>query len=1095
MNELDQRDYNNKIEITGIKNANVNATTVVETIFEKAGITSGEIQHKEEKVTKVSENSAAKTSIVVHFQSRDERNKALGKIKTGKVYMKLGNSVNQDSSNVFINEALCPAYKKLFFEANRVKKDKRLAFLWIKDGKILLKKTEGSSVLRISCGEDLVLHINIRSVRLNWDLLCIKINNLLPVLDLLILTEVNLKEEEALVYQIRNYNQVNKCRILRNGGGVMVFYKSNLTIENINYSLDEAENLILKVRHLERKVEFILMAVYRSPKRNLDRFLSDLSFWLKNAIKRDDQIIMIGDINVCTLKKATNNSRYLNILNNNTLLPSVTVPTREEMLEGVPTISCIDHVNYRLNRFYYTGKTAVITDKLADHYFIALEVNTRDGNTNPNSRSVEPEYIQVIDKRKVQTEIEREDWESLKQIENPKDLCDQFTTKLNKIYDSSKKVVQKKNKKKSLPWVNARVEEEIEIRNRLLKRWRNNKNNLLVYEEYKKQRNITTNIIKKEKRIYLYKLFQDARGDMLRTWRIINELMDRKIREPLDEKLKLNFQTDDLQVLANKFNSNFINQIKEIKLKNNGPSLDVRMIEYQLPNKMSTFYLRLATEKDVRSILRDMKKTGCCLDGLRNRDIIENPITFVPVVTNMINVMIKKADIPQKLKTSCITPLYKNKGPVDNLGAYRPVGTLPIIEKVLEKHINILTNKYLQDNNILPSFQHGFQGGKSTITLLQETADQINTALDQRKCVIILLLDLSFAFDTLDHGLLLKKLNEVGMNHPIFQNYFNSRTQVTRLGSHVSNEEDVNQGLIQGGINSPTWYNLYTYDVQYVARRTTLRMFADDSCLISVHKEVESAVKNVQADFINLQKYLYNNNIYINEKKTEALALGYMCKREDMNNMKIVCHSRQCLADKTYETNCQCTQVEYKQTAKYLGVTLDNEFKMHHHVDAISKKLRILQYKLCKINADYFPMTVKRTIYFSLIDSILRYGVTLYNHAPQYAMNPLLKNQKKIKKLLFQQRNVPILMPHQLAEFVYLSMNFFDPRFRRLADQPYELRVQRFQRAQVYTTTYGDRRLDYIIPTLLNKYCQEFLQEKNKDKVKTKIREMILKYG
>ncbi|KAI5753885.1 hypothetical protein M8J77_004114 [Diaphorina citri] len=155
MNELDQRDYNSKMEITGIKDASVNEAMVVEVIFQKAGIAPGEIQHTEEKVTKMSENSAARTSIVVSFKSRDDRNKVLGKIKTEKVFMKLGNSINQDSSYVFINEALCPAYKKLFYDVNRIKKDKGLAFLWVKDGKILLKKNEGSSTLRISCGEDL----------------------------------------------------------------------------------------------------------------------------------------------------------------------------------------------------------------------------------------------------------------------------------------------------------------------------------------------------------------------------------------------------------------------------------------------------------------------------------------------------------------------------------------------------------------------------------------------------------------------------------------------------------------------------------------------------------------------------------------------------------------------------------------------------------------------------------------------------------------------------------------------------------------------------------------------------------------------------
>ncbi|KAL1460267.1 hypothetical protein WDU94_012188 [Cyamophila willieti] len=79
-------------------------------------------------------------------------------------------------------------------------------------------------------------------------------------------------------------------------------------------------------------------------------------------------------------------------------------------------------------------------------------------------------------------------------------------------------------------------------------------------------------------------------------------------------------------------------------------------------------------------------------------------------------------------------------------------GALPIIEKVLEKHLNIQTKKYLETNNIIPEFQHGFQTGGSTITLLQDFADQINTALDERKSVVVLLLDLTSAFDALDHA-------------------------------------------------------------------------------------------------------------------------------------------------------------------------------------------------------------------------------------------------------------------------------------------------------------------------------------------------------
>ncbi|KAI5738365.1 hypothetical protein M8J77_006017 [Diaphorina citri] len=206
-------------------------------------------------------------------------------------------------------------------------------------------------------------------------------------------------------------------------------------------------------------------------------------------------------------------------------------------------------------------------------------------------------------------------------------------------------------------------------------------------------------------------------------------------------------------------------------------------------------------------------------------------------------------------------------------------------------------------------------------------------------------------------------------------------------------------------------------------------MFADDSCIVACHKDVETAVKIAQNDFVNLQKYLYNNHIYLNERKNERTK---------------------------------------------------------------SKKLRILKYKLIKINAGNLPLTTKRTIYFSLIDSLLRYGTTLYTLAPQYVLDPLTTQQRKIKNILFNQIDVSCLTPDELAIFVLISLNFHEEKYRQLRDQPYALRTQRFRRPHVYTIQYGERRLEYIIPTLLNTYCQEFIDETNKDLVKTKIKKSIL---
>ncbi|KAI5743957.1 hypothetical protein M8J77_024304 [Diaphorina citri] len=507
------------------------------------------------------------------------------------------------------------------------------------------------------------MHVNIRSIRLNWDLMCIKLRDVLPKLDLLVLTEIGVKEEEALTYQLRDFEQINKCRTVRNGGGLMILYKQHLQVEDLKYSFDEAENIILKISHVHCKITIILVAIYRPPKCNVESFLDDLNFWLQNGCKKDEKIVMLGDINICTLKKTSNNTKYLNILYNNALIPYITKPTREEMLDGRPTITCIDHINIRLHGNNLTGTSSVIKDKLADHYFTSVRITKTNSASIQGQIPSQTELIEITDNRMVQRKIQEVDWDKMKEIDDPKVLYATLLSQFDSIYKEAIKKIPKNKKQQNTPWVNEKIKREIKQKNILLKRWQNNKHNVLMYEEYKKQRNVTTNTIKKEKRIYLYKLFKEAQGDMLRTWKIINEIMDRKIREPNEIKLKRHFQTNDIQSLANEFNKNFINQVLELKNKNQGPTLDVSFDDHTLHNTTSTMYLRNANEKDIREILKSMNKRGKGSDGIRNKDIIENSPLFTPCITYLINLMIKHSTIPDQLKTTCITPLYKKGKP------------------------------------------------------------------------------------------------------------------------------------------------------------------------------------------------------------------------------------------------------------------------------------------------------------------------------------------------------------------------------------------------------------------------------------------------
>ncbi|KAI5707494.1 hypothetical protein M8J77_003764 [Diaphorina citri] len=115
-------------------------------------------------------------------------------------------------------------------------------------------------------------------------------------------------------------------------------------------------------------------------------------------------------------------------------------------------------------------------------------------------------------------------------------------------------------------------------------------------------------------------------------------------------------------------------------------------------------------------------------------------------------------------------------------------------------------------------------------------------------------------------------------------------------------------------------------------------------------------------------------------------------------------------------------------------------------------------------------------------------------YATNHVLNPLYNLQRRILSLLFKDVNVHSLNPEQLNKYVLLSTNFLNEKYRILNPQPYLLRNQSFRRPRVYTVQYGDRRLEFVIPSLLNTYCQDFLDEKKMILVKKKIKERLLAY-
>ncbi|KAL1454489.1 hypothetical protein WDU94_010732 [Cyamophila willieti] len=348
----------------------------------------------------------------------------------------------------------------------------------------------------------------------------------------------------------------------------------------------------------------------------------------------------------------------------------------------------------------------------------------------------------------------------------------------------------------------------------------------------------------------------------------------------------------------------------------------------------------------------------------------------------------------------------------------------------------------MEFHHLLNDQQFGFRPSRSTSDAVSCFLKELDAQLSKGNRTIGLFCDLTKAFDCVNHDILLAKLPFYGIRGPKFENYFMNRVQIVKIGKVMSTKRNIEFGLVQGGINSPQWYNLQgTYDIKYLPMNGEIKMFADDTAIINIHKNLEVSIKNTQEDLIILQKYFYNNSIFMNNLKTETMVIGNVHSRLNtylkMKN-KIKCHSRTCLEIETYKTKCNCPVIDYKQDFRYLGVYIDYDFKFKTHVEIITKKLRMILYRLNKCYANNVPMFIKRTIYYSLIESILRYGVTLYSHCPAYVLNSLYSLQKKLMWKIFTEEP-PYLL--SLSKQILLENHFRNEKFRRRVPNPYKREI------------------------------------------------------
>ena len=317
---------------------------------------------------------------------------------------------------------------------------------------------------------------------------------------------------------------------------------------------------------------------------------------------------------------------------------------------------------------------------------------------------------------------------------------------------------------------------------------------------YKHFRNKVTDTLRKNKSNYYKTKLTDSSGNTKNTWRVIGNILNRNSsKETNDKFIKSNRPVDPVQV-ADGFNDYYIGVADN--LANNIPHSNVSPLSFLGPPSAGRFVFSPVGEDEVVTLGGALSDVSAGCDDIPGK-IIKQVIEYIKLpLTHLFNSSLTTGVFPNKLKIAQVTPIYKS-GNKQLFSNYRPISVLPVISKLLEKIVHDRLQNYVSSNNIISPNQHGYTRMKSTTSAVLDLTDSILSSFDNSEHLVGVFLDLSKAFETVNHNILLQKLKHLGI-HDIelewFKNYLTERKQYVRYNDNKSETLTLSSSVPQGSV-------------------------------------------------------------------------------------------------------------------------------------------------------------------------------------------------------------------------------------------------------------------------------------------------------
>ena len=312
---------------------------------------------------------------------------------------------------------------------------------------------------------------------------------------------------------------------------------------------------------------------------------------------------------------------------------------------------------------------------------------------------------------------------------------------------------------------------------------------------------------------------------------------------------------------------------------------------------------------------------------------------------------------------------------------YRPVSLLPVLSKVLERIVYNRSFRFLLKHKIISSSQYGFQPNLSTELAILEVQDRISNILDDKNCCGGVFMDLSKALETLDHKILLDKLNHYGIRgvaHDWFRNYLTNRKQYVHINGTNSEQLPLICGVPQGSILGPLLFLIYVNDLASISEIAKTVLFADDTNIIYEAASYDILQNIINEDLVEISDWFKANKLALNETKTKFI-IFHIRNNKPPDPLKIVLNE------------IELERVEY---IKFLGALIQENLLWNTHIYYICDTVSNVTPLLAKLK-HYLPRYALKLIFNSLCISHISYALPVWGSSPLSAMSRLQKLFKK----------------------------------------------------------------------------------------------------